>query len=75
MISVIKIFLSFNVRFWRNNGIAFTWLEGEPVRSNPTLLSNIVQHGPGFLHYTYLGDIVNGPFFAWLLQETKHSHM
>ncbi|XP_034184399.2 dynein axonemal assembly factor 3 isoform X1 [Osmia lignaria lignaria] len=62
-------------RFWRNNGIAFTWLEGEPVRSNPTLLSNIVQHGPGFIHYTYLGDIVNGPFFAWLLQETKHSHI
>ncbi|XP_012150864.2 dynein axonemal assembly factor 3 [Megachile rotundata] len=61
-------------RFWRNNGIAFTWLEGELVRSNPTLLSNILQHGPGFIHYTYLGDIVNGPFFAWSLQETKSHH-
>nr|XP_012150865.1 PREDICTED: dynein assembly factor 3, axonemal homolog isoform X2 [Megachile rotundata] len=61
-------------KFWRNNGIAFTWLEGELVRSNPTLLSNILQHGPGFIHYTYLGDIVNGPFFAWSLQETKSHH-
>ncbi|KYM78616.1 UPF0470 protein C19orf51 [Atta colombica] len=52
-------------RFWRNNGIAFTWLEGEPVRSNPTLLNNILQLGPGFIHYAYLGDIVNGPFFTW----------
>ncbi|KAL0132598.1 hypothetical protein PUN28_000393 [Cardiocondyla obscurior] len=52
-------------RFWRNNGVAFTWLEGESVRSNPTLLNNIIQYGPGFLHYAYLGDIVNGPFFTW----------
>ncbi|KOC64332.1 Dynein assembly factor 3, axonemal like protein [Habropoda laboriosa] len=62
-------------RFWRNNGIAFTWIEGESVRSNPTLLNNIIQHGPGFIHYTYLGDITNGPFFAWALQETKDNHM
>ncbi|XP_076171764.1 dynein axonemal assembly factor 3 isoform X2 [Ptiloglossa arizonensis] len=61
-------------RFWRNNGIAYTWLEGEPVRSNPTLLSNIIQHGPGFLHYAYLGDITNGPFFTWALEEVKDSH-
>ncbi|XP_076759970.1 dynein axonemal assembly factor 3 [Xylocopa sonorina] len=61
-------------RFWRNNGIAFTWLEGEPVRSNPTLLNNIIQYGPGFIHYTYLGDIVNGPFFSWNLQETEDIH-
>ncbi|PBC27609.1 dynein axonemal assembly factor 3 [Apis cerana] len=62
-------------RFWRNNGIAFTWLEGEPVRSNPTLLSNIIQYGPGFIHYTYLGDITNGPFFTWILEEKKDNHM
>ncbi|KAG7205792.1 hypothetical protein KM043_007737 [Ampulex compressa] len=58
-------------RFWRNNGVAFTWLEGEPARSNPTLLSNIIQHGPGFLHYAYLGDIVNGPYFTWALSDEK----
>ncbi|XP_076238838.1 dynein axonemal assembly factor 3 isoform X2 [Calliopsis andreniformis] len=58
-------------RFWRNNGIAFTWIEGEPARSNPTLLSNIMQHGPGFFHYSYLGDIANGPFFTWNLEEAK----
>ncbi|XP_032690746.1 dynein assembly factor 3, axonemal homolog isoform X2 [Odontomachus brunneus] len=58
-------------RFWRNNGVAFTWLEGEPVRSNPTLLNNIIQYGSGFLHYTYLGDIVNGPFFTWAANERK----
>lgn len=57
------------IRFWRNNGVAFTWLEGEPVRSNPTLLNNIIQHGPGFIHYAYLGDIVNGPFFTWAAVE------
>lgn len=57
------------IRFWRNNGVAFTWLEGEPVRSNPTLLNNIIQHGPGFIHYAYLGDIVNGPFFTWATVE------
>ena len=56
-------------RFWRNNGIAFTWLEGEPARSNPTLLSNVVAHGGGFIHYTYTEDIVNGPFFTWALDE------
>lgn len=76
----INIFLLFNylisiIRFWRNNGIAFTWLEGEPVRSNPTLLSNIIQYGPGFIHYTYLGDITNGPFFTWILEEKKDNHM
>ncbi|XP_066601851.1 dynein axonemal assembly factor 3 homolog [Prorops nasuta] len=59
-------------RFWRNNGIAFTWLEGEPARSNPTLLSNIIQHGSGFLHCGYLGDITNGPFFTWALDETEN---
>ncbi|XP_053996440.1 dynein axonemal assembly factor 3 [Hylaeus anthracinus] len=58
-------------RFWRNNGIAFTWLEGEPARSNPTLVSNIIQHGPGFIHYAYLGDITNGPFFTWGSEEVK----
>ncbi|XP_076635626.1 dynein axonemal assembly factor 3 isoform X1 [Colletes latitarsis] len=61
-------------RFWRNNGIAFVWLEGEPIRSNPTLLSNIIQHGPGFIHYAYLGDISNGPFFAWASEEAKDNH-
>ncbi|XP_076282506.1 dynein axonemal assembly factor 3 [Lasioglossum baleicum] len=60
-------------RFWRNNGIAFTWLEGEPVRSNPTLLSNIIQYGPGFVHYAYLGDIANGPFYTWLLENSNHN--
>ncbi|XP_043589918.1 dynein axonemal assembly factor 3 isoform X3 [Bombus pyrosoma] len=62
-------------RFWRNNGIAFTWLEGEPVRSNPTLLNNIIQYGPGFVHYTYLGDITNGPFFTWALQEKRDDNI
>ncbi|KZC13645.1 Dynein assembly factor 3, axonemal like protein, partial [Dufourea novaeangliae] len=46
-------------RFWRSNGVAFTWLEGEPVRSNPTLLSNIIQYGPASVHCGYLGDITN----------------
>ncbi|EFN76567.1 UPF0470 protein CG17669 [Harpegnathos saltator] len=58
-------------KFWRNNGVAFTWLEGEPVRSNPTLLNNIIQYGPGFVHHAYLGDIVNGPFFTWTTSERK----
>ncbi|XP_012228949.2 dynein axonemal assembly factor 3 [Linepithema humile] len=58
-------------RFWRNNGVAFIWLEGEPARSNPTLLNNIIQYGPGFIHYAYLGDIVNGPFFTWAATEEK----
>ncbi|XP_015604868.1 dynein assembly factor 3, axonemal homolog [Cephus cinctus] len=56
-------------RFWRNNGIAFTWLEGEPARSNPTLLSNILPQGDGFFHYAYLGDITNGPYLTWALDE------
>ncbi|EZA54512.1 hypothetical protein X777_05491 [Ooceraea biroi] len=58
-------------KFWRNNGVAFTWVEGEPARSNPTLLNNIIQYGPGFIHYAYLGDIVNGPFFTWAAIERK----
>lgn len=58
-------------QIWRNNGIAFTWLEGEPIRSNPTLLSNVIKHGQGFLHYAYQGDIVNGPFFVWDSKELK----
>ncbi|KAM0727110.1 Dynein axonemal assembly factor 3 [Formica fusca] len=58
-------------RFWRNNGVAFTWLEGEPARSNPTLLNNIIQHGPGFIHYAYLGDIVNGPYLTWAAIKEK----
>ncbi|XP_011167798.1 dynein assembly factor 3, axonemal isoform X1 [Solenopsis invicta] len=62
-------------RFWRNNGIAFTWLEGEPVRDNPTLLNNIIQYGPGFLHYAYLGDIVNGPFFTWATVEKNEEKL
>ncbi|XP_051174568.1 dynein axonemal assembly factor 3 isoform X3 [Leptopilina boulardi] len=56
-------------RFWRENGIAFTWIEGEPSRSNPTLISNIIPEGKGFLHFAYLGDIKNGPFFTWALNE------
>ncbi|XP_015436119.1 PREDICTED: dynein assembly factor 3, axonemal [Dufourea novaeangliae] len=60
-------------RFWRSNGVAFTWLEGEPVRSNPTLLSNIIQYGPASVHCGYLGDITNGPFYAWTLEEGKHN--
>lgn len=59
------------LRFWRNNGVAFTWIEGEPARSNPTLLNNIIQYGPGFIHYAYLGDIVNGPFFTWAVTGQK----
>lgn len=62
-------------RFWRNNGIAFTWLEGEPARSNPTLLNNIMQHGSGFIHYAYLGDIINGPFFTWAISEKKNTKL
>lgn len=61
------------IRFWRNNGIAFTWIEGEPARSNPTLLNNIIPVGDGFLHYAYLGDITNGPFFTWALNENKEN--
>ncbi|XP_033214505.1 dynein assembly factor 3, axonemal [Belonocnema kinseyi] len=56
-------------RFWRENGIAFTWIEGEPIRSNPTLISNIIPEGKGFIHYAYLGDITSGPFFTWSLDE------
>ncbi|XP_043271669.1 dynein axonemal assembly factor 3 [Venturia canescens] len=56
-------------KFWRNNGIAFTWFEGEPARSNPTLLSNVMSHGAGFVHYAYTEDITNGPFFTWALDE------
>ncbi|XP_011640069.1 dynein assembly factor 3, axonemal homolog isoform X2 [Pogonomyrmex barbatus] len=62
-------------RFWRNNGVAFTWLEGEPARSNPTLLNNIIQCGPGFIHYAYLGDIVNGPFFTWAAIEKNEEKL
>ncbi|KMQ96301.1 dynein assembly factor axonemal-like protein [Lasius niger] len=58
-------------KFWRNNGVAFTWLEGEPARSNSTLINNIIQHGSGFVHYAYLGDIVNGPYFTWAVTEKK----
>lgn len=59
------------IRFWRNNGVAFTWLEGEPARSNPTLINNIIQYGSGFVHYAYLGDIVNSPYFTWAAIEKK----
>lgn len=59
------------MRFWRNNGIAFSWLEGEPIKSNPTLLNNIMQYDSGYVHYTYSGDITNGPFFCWTLQEKR----
>ncbi|KOX74641.1 Dynein assembly factor 3, axonemal [Melipona quadrifasciata] len=58
-------------RFWRNNGIAFSWLEGELIRSNPTLLNNIMQYDSGYVHYIYSGDITNGPFFCWTLQEER----
>lgn len=73
-LTIHKSLVYSEARFWRNNGVAFTWLEGEPVRSNPTLLSNIIQHGPGFIHYAYLGDIANGPFFTWVLEEAKDDH-
>ncbi|XP_017756805.1 PREDICTED: dynein assembly factor 3, axonemal [Eufriesea mexicana] len=62
-------------RFWRNNGIAFTWLEGEPIRSNPTLLNKVIERRPGFLPYIYLGDITNGPFFTWVLQTKEDSYI
>lgn len=65
---------NFNIRFWRNNGIAFSWLEGEPIRSNPTLLNNIMQYYSEYVHYTYSGDIINGPFFCWILQEEKDNN-
>ncbi|XP_046735894.1 dynein axonemal assembly factor 3 [Diprion similis] len=54
-------------RFWRGTGIAFTWIEGEPARSNPTLINNIISHGKGFIHYAYMGDINVGPYFTWSL--------
>ena len=57
------------IRFWRNNGIAFTWLEGEPVRDNPTLLNNLIQYESGFLHYAHLKDITNSPSFTWATVE------
>ncbi|XP_023288860.1 dynein assembly factor 3, axonemal [Orussus abietinus] len=55
----------YEYKLWRSNGVAFTWLEGEPVRGNPTLLSNITSEGNGFIHNAYLGDIVNGPYYTW----------
>ncbi|XP_020708141.2 dynein axonemal assembly factor 3 [Athalia rosae] len=58
-------------RFWRSNGVAFTWLEGEPARCNPTLINNIVNYGKGFLHYAYMGDINTGPYFTWSLESEK----
>lgn len=58
-------------KFWRNNGVAFTWIEADPSRSNPTLLSNVTPVGGGFVHYAYQGDISNGPFFTWALDESE----
>ncbi|XP_043520135.1 dynein axonemal assembly factor 3 isoform X3 [Frieseomelitta varia] len=51
----------------------YSWLEGEPIRSNPTLLNNIMQYNSGYVHYTYSGDITNGPFFCWTLQEERNN--
>ncbi|XP_057337778.1 dynein axonemal assembly factor 3 homolog [Microplitis mediator] len=56
-------------RFWRNNGIAFTWLETEPARSNPTLISNVTPYKQGFIHSAYAGDITNGPYLTFDAEE------
>ncbi|KAH0533700.1 dynein axonemal assembly factor 3 homolog [Cotesia glomerata] len=57
---------SHEYKFWRNNGIAFTWLETEPARSNPTLISSVLPYKEGFIHNSYAGDITNGPYLTWL---------
>ncbi|XP_063991654.1 dynein axonemal assembly factor 3 homolog [Diachasmimorpha longicaudata] len=60
-------------KFWRSNGIAFTWIETDPTRSNPTLLSGIHAVGQGFIHYAYKGDIRNGPYFTWSLDDLNRN--
>ncbi|KAK0164445.1 hypothetical protein PV328_003074 [Microctonus aethiopoides] len=58
-------------RFWRNSGISFTWLETDPSRNNPTLVSNITPYRNGFIHGAYMGDIVNGPYLTWAQDESE----
>ncbi|XP_011306546.1 dynein assembly factor 3, axonemal homolog [Fopius arisanus] len=71
--SGLKYLTNQEYKFWRNNGVAFTWIETDPSRSNPTLLSGIHAVGQGFIHFAYKGDINNGPFFTWAIDDLNRN--
>lgn len=45
---------------FRNNGLAFTWLESEVSKSNRSLVCGVIPNGEKFVHCGYLGDIQTG---------------
>uniref|UniRef100_A0A1B6CBW1 Dynein assembly factor 3, axonemal homolog n=1 Tax=Clastoptera arizonana TaxID=38151 RepID=A0A1B6CBW1_9HEMI len=56
---------SVNIReykYWRNSGVAFTWLETTPSEDNLTFGSGIAKLGDRIVHHGYLGDIVSSPY-------------
>ncbi|CAH1110823.1 unnamed protein product [Psylliodes chrysocephalus] len=55
-------------RNFRSKGVSFSWLESEVSRPNRTLVCAIMPNGTYFVHYGYLGDILNGPFVNFGLE-------
>lgn len=52
-------------RNFRLNGLAFTWLESEPTKTNRSLVCAVLANGENFAHYGYLGDMRTGPYIAY----------
>ncbi|XP_067014467.1 dynein axonemal assembly factor 3 [Anabrus simplex] len=52
-------------KFWRNTGMAFSWLKDDGILPNLTLLSCIRKISGILTHQGYLNDIVNGPFVTY----------
>lgn len=55
-------------RSFRQNGVAFTWLESEVSKPNRSYVCGIIPNGEKYLHYGYLGDMNTGPFIAYGLE-------
>ncbi|XP_057668455.1 dynein axonemal assembly factor 3 homolog [Diorhabda carinulata] len=52
-------------RNFRNNGVAFTWLESEVSKPNRSLVCATIPNGTSFVHHGYLGDMLTGPFITF----------
>lgn len=52
-------------KHFREQGVAFTWLETEVCRPNVTVAAGVFKCGDRYLHRGYLGDIVTSPYIAY----------
>lgn len=53
---------------FRLSGVAFSWLESEVSKPNRSLVCGVFPNGEKFAHYSYLGDMLTGPYVAFGLQ-------